>query len=142
MIKVFGTSQILKKDEFLNVRREGAVTYPSDGPNAGKPQKFEIQHFTVRGNVQPMSGRDLMMVPEHDRFKEQYWLYINNSQFAVKSGFDEESIPVLKVNDIIIRLGVNFQVQSVQDCGSYVKCQMMRIDIGPYATPGGHTDAT
>lgn len=133
MIKLFGQSQILKKDEFISVRREGVVTYVD-----GKPQKWEIGNFTVRGNVQPMAGRDLLMVPEHDRFKEQYWLFIDNAEFFVKAGFDVESKPVLKVNDIVIRLGVNYQIQQVQDWGSYVRCHMMRIDIGPYATPGGH----
>ena len=137
MIKLFGKSQILKADEVISVRRLLSVTYPSSGPNAGKPVQQAPQNFTVRGNVQPLTGRDLLMVPEHDRYREQYWLWVENTKYAVQSGLNDESVPILKTNDIVIRLGVNFQIQEVQDWGTYIRGHMMRVDVGPYATPGG-----
>ena len=131
MIKLFGKSQILSKDEELSFFRNGAVTYID-----GKPVKHEPITFKVIGNVQPMNARDLLMVPEHDRFKEQYFLWMENKQFAVKSGLDWEANPaIVRTNDILTRLGANYQVQSVENWGSYTKARIMRLDIGPNATP-------
>lgn len=115
MIKLQGRSQILQKDEKLAVIREGCVKYID-----GKPVKSDISNFTIVGNVQPMNGRDLLLVPEGDRFKEQYWLYTTNP---------------IQINDRILRCGVNFQTQSVEAWGTYAKARIMRVDVGPNATP-------
>lgn len=131
MIKLFGKSQIIKGDEVLPFFRKGSVTYKD-----GKPVNGEPIEFAVRGNIQPMSSRDLLMVPEHDRYKEQYWLYIDNTQFAVRAGLDVEANPsVVITNDILTRLRVNYQVQSVENWGSYSRARIMRLDVGPNATP-------
>jgi len=130
LIKLFGPSQILKHDETIQVIRTGSTIYRD-----GKPQKYDDIQFKLIGNVQPMNARDLLMVPEHDRFREQYWIYLNNRQFPVNMGLNIESITSLMLNDRILRLNVNYQVQSLEDWGSYVKARIMRIDIGPNRTP-------
>ena len=113
MIKLQGQSQIILKDEVLDVFREGCITYVD-----GKPVKGELFKDKFRGNVQPMNGRDLLLVPEGDRFKEQYWIFT--------------TYPLL-VNDRVVRCSVNFQTQTVETWGSYFRARIMRIDVGPYS---------
>jgi hypothetical protein len=130
VIKLFGPSQILRKDETLDVYREGPTTYAD-----GKPVKHAQIRFQVVANVQPVNGRDLLLVPEHDRFKEQLWLYLDNKQFVVDEGLEVQGPSRLKVNDRVARLSENYQVQSVENWGTYSRARAMRIDVGPERTP-------
>lgn len=131
MIKLFAQSQILKKDETLDVYRMPSTPFYEHG----KPVQRERFLFSVIANVQPISGRDLLMVPEHDRFKEQFFVWVENSQYKTNLGLSETGPAEIIVNDIIQRLGANYQVQSSEDWGTYTKVRMMRIDIGPNRTP-------
>jgi len=115
MIGLQGKSQIISHDEKLLVTRDGPIRYIDGKPVKGQPTVFEIC-----GNVQPIDGLQLLIVPEGDRHKEQYWVFT----------YDQ---PLL--NDMITRNGINYQVQLVQEWGSYRKARMMRIDVGPNATP-------
>lgn len=129
MIKLFRPSRIITKDETFTVTREGEVIIKD-----AKPIKRDLMTFTVRGNIQPMGGRDLIMVPEGDRHKEQYWLFYNNKTIVLLHGQSIEADPAaIIVNDRMTRLGVNFQVQTVENWGTYSKARIMRIDVGPYA---------
>lgn len=131
MIKLLGSSQILKKDEEITLTREVVVHYVD-----GKPVRPKKVEFFLIGNIQPLNGRDLQLVPEADRYKDQYWLFLNNHSFAVRRGLSVEDLPTcLLVNDIVSRLGVNYQVQTVEDWGSYSRARIMRVDTGPYETP-------
>lgn len=131
MIKLQGPSTIITKDEVFSVTREGEVIIVD-----GKPIKRFLVSFTVRGNIQPLNGRDLLLVPEGDRFKEQYWIFYNNQSIVVDEGLDIEADPTsIIVNDRMTRLSVNFQVQSVENWGSYSRARIMRIDVGPWSTP-------
>jgi len=85
--------------------------------------------------VQPVNGKDLLLVPEHDRFKEIFYLYLDNKQFITNLGLEQQAVPAIFVNDTVDRLGVKYQVQQVQNWGSYTRCMMWRIDVGPNATP-------
>lgn len=115
MIRLQGPSYIITGDEVIPVVREDQVIYLE-----GKPVKRELAEFFIVCNVQPMDGRDLLLVPEADRFKEQYTLFTNNVQTPLMD------------NDRIVRGGINFQCQNVENWGSYQKCRIMRIDVGPY----------
>jgi hypothetical protein len=131
MIKLFGASQILKHDETICVYRTGSTWYVD-----GKPMKDDFIRFEIIGNVQPLNGRQLQMVPEHDRFKEQYWIYANNGQSVKNVGLDiEVERPLLRINDRVLRLNSNFQVQEVENWGTYLRARIMKIDIGVNATP-------
>jgi hypothetical protein len=135
MIKLFGPSQILKKDEEITVIRQGTEIPENVSYVDGKPVKRTFIKFTFVGNIQPLNGRDLLLVPENDRFKEQYWIYFNNDQLCDQGFLRTKDIPLVMVNDQIVRLGVNFQVQELEDWGSYARARIMRIDVGPQATP-------
>lgn len=130
MIKLFGSSQILNHDEQLQVWRVASVEY-SDG----KPVQRQLKPFIVTGNVQPISGRELELVPEHDRYSENFWVYLNNTKFTVDMGLDIQGPSPIVVNDRISRQGANYQVQESQNWGSYTRLRIVRIDVGPNRTP-------
>lgn len=120
MYPLSGPSQIINGEgmETLTVTRDGAPTYTD-----GKPVYPTPTTFDVVCNVQPVSGRDLLLVPEGDRFKEQYYIWSEQNEMPVE------------VNDRITREGVNFQVQSPEMWGSYKRVRIMRMDTGPERTP-------
>src|SRR5258706_9312645 len=107
MIGLQAPSQIINYDETLPVVREGCVTYVD-----GKPRKSASTIHEVECNVQPLAGRELLLVPEGDRHKEQYWLWTADD---------------IRVNDRVVRCGANYQVQVVQQWGSYRQAKLMRI---------------
>lgn len=118
MIKLQGPSQIITKDETVKVFTVAKQTLVD-----GKYVEKAVDSYDLTCNVQPVNGRDLLLVPEGDRFKEQYYVFTN------------ELTRPLAVNYTIQREGVNFQVQSVEQWGSFQRARIMRIDIGPNKTP-------
>lgn len=136
MIKLQGKSQIMTKDEELRVWREGTYIPKNVVYVDGKPIKRNGFGFRCRGNIQPINGRDLLLVPEGDRFKEQYIIFVPNTSIVVDQGQEIQDAPTrLLINDRVMRLGVNYQVQEAEDWGSYTRARIMRIDVGPNATP-------
>lgn len=116
--------RIITADETLTVIREDTQVDAMTTYVDGKPVKLGFSTFTVTANVQPMSGKDLMLVPEGDRSKDQYWVYATPAAMA------------LQLNDKIHRKGVVYQVQSVQGWECYYQARIMAIDVIDQ-TPGG-----
>jgi hypothetical protein len=110
-----GQSRIMRTDSTVCVTRDGAVQYVN-----GKPVVAKQSTFDVVCAIQPLIGRDLLIVPEGDRYKDQYWLWTSAD---------------VRVNDRVTYCGANYQVQTVQQWRSYVQARIMRIDVGPKATP-------
>lgn len=117
MIKLQGPSRIINHDETLEVERSNGVTYVE-----GLPVESGRTTFNIICNIQPLTGRDLLIVPEGDRLKEQYFIWC------------EQNEQILLPNDMVKRDGLNFQIQSVENWGSYTRARIMRIDIGPDRT--------
>jgi hypothetical protein len=114
MIELQDTIDMIIGDETLEAFRDGDVIYID-----GKPQKINKTKFCFDCNVQPLGGRDLLMVPEGDRYKEMYNLWT-------------KGMP-LKDNDRIKRLGKFYQVQSLENWGSYQKAKIMLDDTGEFS---------
>lgn len=111
-------------DEIIVIYRRKDIVWKDGRPvwNTQAAMKF-------RGNVQPMTGKDLLLVPEGDRLKEPLWVWTNNDGNCGEGNS-------IEVNDMMARLNVNYQVQSTENWGSYTRSRMMRIDVGPDRTPG------
>ncbi len=120
MIKLQGTPSIITQDEVLDVIRLTAIAYES-----GLPVSYDQKNFKIRCNVQPVDGKDLLLVPEGDRQKEQYYVWSLNP--CPENG-------ILQINDQVVRKGISFQTQSVENWGSYVKARIMCNDVGPNAS--------
>lgn len=122
MRQLSGPSIIISQDEVLPICRDGRVLLVD-----GKPVKQGAFNFQIQGNVQPLTGLDLLRVPELDRKTERFWVYTN-----------ERTNP-LELNDKIARCGKNYQVENLETWGhppnGYQKAQIVRIDVGPARTP-------
>lgn len=116
MIPLQGRSYIIDHDEELTFYRVTATDWVEGLPTHNKELRFSM--FC---NVQPMNARDLLLVPEGDRHREQYWVWTEN----------RHQNPRLETNDRVVRLGKNFQVQSVEPWGTYVRARLMLDDVGP-----------
>lgn len=112
-----GRSRIMRFDEEVLVLQFAEITYVD-----GKPVKTLLSKNPVKANVQPLTGRELLLVPEHQRFLEQYWLFVPK-EHAMSSG------------QVIERKGINYQVQDPLDWGSYQECRVTRVDVGAHANP-------
>lgn len=123
--KLQGQSRIMRNDEVLT-KLAFEVTFVD-----GKSQNKLISEEPFNANVQPMSGRDLLLVPEHQRFLEQYWCFV-----PLKKSVDQPPTPIFnKTGEVVHRNGIHYQVQSIDYWGSYQRLRIMRVDVGDYATP-------
>ena len=120
---LFGPSRIMQTDEVLTVCREKGPPLLIDG----KPVKQPAFSFQIKCNVQPLTGLDLLRVPELDRHLERFVL------------FNTEIQKPLNLNDRVIRCGINYQVENVETWGNppngYQRLTIVRIDVGPNRTP-------
>ena len=114
MIKLQGPMRAIQNDERLKVERKSGTQWID-----GKLSPGQTSAFSIRANVQPLDGRQLLLVPEGDRTKEQYWLYTATE---------------VRLGDQVVRCGVNFQIQQVENWGSFFMARIMRIDVGPNAS--------
>jgi hypothetical protein len=116
---LYGPSRIMSTDEALTVCRETGPPLLIDG----KPVQRPTQSFQLQCNVQPLTGFDLMRVPELDRHSERLVVYTN-----------ELSNPA-QLNDRVVRNCLNYQVENVETWGcppnGYQKLVIVRIDVGP-----------
>jgi len=119
-----GPLELLDCDERLTVVRQGRVVDTDIAYEDGvavalrPPDTFEIIC-----TIQPLNGRDLLLVPEAFRDKETYWLWVRH-QAGDASG------PAIDVADVVLRNGTAFQVQSAENWGSYSRCMLAAIDVG------------
>lgn len=114
MWKLSGRSRIMDRDEVLPVLREGEVVYKD-----GKPHKRAPLRFDAPANVQPLTGKQLFVVPEGDRLKEQFMVYAPMWP----------DIPKIHTADKVLRNGGLFIVHEAKDWGSYVEARMVRQDV-------------
>ncbi len=88
-------SVTLLKNETITIKRRASGVHRD-----GHYRKGDMTTYSVSVNVQPAVGRDLLQVPEGDRTREHKKIY---SKFEIK------------INDIIIRYGIKYEVQTVSD---------------------------
>ena len=129
--KLSGPSQIITGDETITVLRQG-IDIPDNVVYVdGKPIRRNPETFNIICNIQPLNGRDLLLVPEADRYKEQWWIFMNNEE---KPLHDNDIVQRPEEDDSTGAIK-NYQVQSVEAWGSYTRARIMRVDVGPNATP-------
>lgn len=115
-------------DETLTVRRytqqygEGLMV--RDGLRV-RTEAAGYRTFQCTGNVQPLSGRDLMQAPEGQRVEGQlsWWIWSDDAEWP-------------QVGDLVERDGL-YLVASAEEWGSYVKCRLIRDDADILARGDG-----
>lgn len=124
MYKMSGQSRIINCDEVLRVRRFASTPGSDTIYIDGKPIARDAFEFELSCNVQPLSGKDLLLVPEGDRYTSSLWIWTHQAD------------PALQASDLVHRDGRWYQVQSSEDWGSYSRCRIMQVDVGPNAPIG------
>lgn len=107
--------QLIGDGEATRVERPTEVFFVD-----GKPHTNDAHVFHVRASIQPMSGRELNILPEGDRIKEQISIWTDSS---------------LLLNDIVTYKCARYQVQNVEKWPGYTKARAARIDAGINAAP-------
>lgn len=127
MWQLDGPVELLEADEAVEVVRQGRgapqnIAYVDGLPTASVP----ALRFTIIATLQPMAGRDLLLVPEGFRDRESLWLW--QAHRIVEQGEYR-----LDVADIVLYSGKGYQVQSSADWGSYTRSMLVACDTGAFA---------
>ena len=107
--------RLLSHGEPVRVERALAISFVD-----GKPVTSETGRFEIRASIQPLSGREMQIVPEGDRMKTLMWFY---------------SASEIIVNDVLISEGVRYQVNHSEAWPGHWKARAARIDVGDNASP-------
>lgn len=109
-------SSLLSKETLAVKRQTNFGQYDDDG-FAEIPV---FQNLTTLGRAVPLSGFEILQVPEADRTRQ------------VLNWFTLER---LEHKDLIVRGGEDFEVQTVEDwsesgeCISFFKCRLVKVDV-------------
>ena len=107
----------LLKTETVTVKRQTNFGQFDDD---GFPSNPVFEELTSEGNAQPLSGLEILQVPEADRTRQ------------VLNWFTPDE---LKLEDIVTRKGIEFEVQTVENwecsgvCIKFFKCRMVKVDV-------------
>jgi len=96
--------RVLFKRKALGVYRRGKYV----------ESKSFVEFDCEKASVQPLTGKEQLQLPEGDRNRQHLWIY---TPFAVKE------------NDVMVRMGTEYEVQVVEDWGSYRKARGVKIDV-------------
>ena len=92
---------IITKGECAKVCRKAKGAYVDGFYSDGKSCEFDIV-----ASIQPLTGREILQVPEGDRLREHFNIF---SEFK------------MQVNDVMIKDSLKYEVQKVEDWNEYTK---------------------
>lgn len=129
MWKLEGPYRLLDFDETLVCLRQGRdaqldVSYVDGLPYAAHPPSVN----TITATWQPMTGKDLLLVPE--AFREE-----NNARMWQRHYTPGAETFRVDVGDVIVRLGKAWQIKTVMDWGDYTETVCRQIDVGLLSGP-------
>ncbi len=109
-------SQLLKRHSFQIRTQTNINEYDS---LTGLPAEPVIETKDARGNIQPISGKEILQVDEGDRKR------------GVRNLFTKTEI---KEDSTILFKDIEYEVRTVEDWDqgklSHFKCRIVRIDVG------------
>ena len=107
---------IIEREPFTFERQTNFGEFDDDG----FPASPQIENGSGKGNIQPVSGNEILQVPEGDRTRQLLNIYTATE---------------LRHEDVVIRKGIRYEVQLVEDwtmsgdCISYFKVRVVKIDV-------------
>jgi hypothetical protein len=92
------------------MERPGPVEFVRGKPVVvGKSEKF-----TILGNIQPVSGNDLLQMPEADRRSHHKYIYTRDR---------------VEMNDIATINGKQWETQEIEEWGPYLQVRVVLKDV-------------
>lgn len=110
---------IIVGDETIEVLRRRQDHLASIVYVDGKPVHRDRLKFRIRANVQPLSGKDLKVLPEGETLQDQYWVWCMPRPYRLTAG------------DEFLYRGDAYVVHTAEDWQSYVRARAVRVDTGP-----------
>jgi len=110
-------STIIERESFTFERQTNLGEFDDDG----FPASPQIENGSGKGSIQPLSGNEILQVPEGDRTRQLFNIYTATE---------------LKHEDVVIFKGARYEVQPFEDwttsgdCISYFKVRVAKIDVG------------
>lgn len=104
----------------IPIKREVGVTW--DG---GTSFARDVKEFDLRGVIIPFTGRELLLVPESDRYKYPVWIFTEGD---------------IRDNDIVTFNDQAYAVQNVEPWFWFKRARAMRIDVGPERAAARNAD--
>lgn len=104
---------MLLDGESIRVERATGVQFVD-----GKPVTTGSSSFYISASVQPISGKELAIMPEGDRMKTIVWVYTTWQIFP---------------NDIFSYQGSKYQAQTSEAWAGHFKSKAFKIDVGEHA---------
>jgi hypothetical protein len=101
LIKSFQTDDLI-------IRRFNKGIWDQGGTDRGRFNSKNCKTFTIKASVQPLTGNEIVQVPEHRRTRETVKIYV----FDRLVTSDEKS---LKPADIVEHDGKMYEVHSVEN---------------------------
>lgn len=80
----------------------------------GRPVSTGEESFTIKGNLQPLTGNEILRLDEGDRTRDQFNLWTKGK---------------LKKTDEVLVDGRKYQVEQVEDWQSHQKVRIVRMDV-------------
>jgi len=107
---VKGSALIAKGVKLLCTRKK-AYTF-----EMGRPVSSGMDKFNFVGNVQPLSGTELLRLEEGQRSREFFNIF---------------TIFQITLKDLVMYNGAQYEVDQVEAWQSYYKGRMVRVDVEP-----------
>lgn len=104
-------SQLIAKGQKLQVTRSKGTDFEK-----GRPVSRGVEAYAIKGNIQPLTGAELLRLDEGQRTRDRANIW---TQFS------------LAVKDIITWNGIRFEVEAVENWQSYYKARVAKIDVEP-----------
>lgn len=120
MWQLEGPVELLDQDTLETnqvIRQAGPTAYVD-----GLPTSPGATVFFITSTVQPMGGKDLLLVPEAFRQHESLWLW--------QPHYGGQAEVLIDIGDVVLRQNKGYQVASSEDWGDYTRAMLVRIDVG------------
>jgi len=105
-----GSALISRGVKLLCARKKGHIF------EKGRPVSSGMDKFNFVGNVQPLSGTELLRLEEGQRSREFFNIF---------------TIFQITLKDLVTYNGVQYEVDQVEAWQSYYKGRMVKVDVEP-----------
>ena len=92
------------------------VVHRNDGYEfvKGRPQVSGKTSFSIKGNLQPLTGNEILRLEEGDRTRDQFNLWTKTR---------------LMKHDVVIHESRKYQVEIVEEWQNHYKARIVRMDV-------------
>lgn len=80
----------------------------------GRPVSKGESSFSIKGNIQPLTGNEILRLDEGDRTRDMFNLWTKST---------------LEKHDVVCFSGRKYQVEMVENWQNHQKCRIVKVDV-------------